>query len=84
MPQTPTLAMITEQQFAQLSTPICQHILDKTNEPASVITLSRFLSGLHTPLFTRIKARSVSGFARLENYPFAQVKQWAQAYLVDK
>jgi len=68
---------MTAQMFGQLSTPICQHIEKKTGAVPSAVTLSRFLCGLHTPLFTRVKARSVSGFSRLEHYPFAQVKQWA-------
>jgi ATP-dependent DNA helicase RecQ len=33
------------------------------------------------PLFTKLKARSVHGFATLENYPYAQVRAWVQAQL---
>ncbi|MFB9217574.1 RecQ family ATP-dependent DNA helicase [Vibrio sinaloensis] len=35
----------------------------------------KFLCGITTPAFTKIKARSLSGFGQLESIPFAQVKQ---------
>jgi ATP-dependent DNA helicase RecQ len=48
----------------------------------SVESMTRFLCGLSTPAFTRLKARSLPGFAALEAYPYAQVRTWlAQAPL---
>jgi len=47
-----------------------------TDEAMSISLLSRFLCGLTTPIFTRLKARSLPNFGRLEHYPFAQVSQW--------
>jgi ATP-dependent DNA helicase RecQ len=29
-------------------------------------------------MFTRLKARNISGFAALEAYPYAEVRQWIQ------
>jgi len=81
MPPVPPLNNVDEQRMAGLSAGFCRLVLEKTSKPASDILLARFLCGLHTPLFTRIKARSVGGFAALEHYPFATVKQWAQRYL---
>jgi len=81
MPAVAQLAQVSAEQFSALSSPIIEHISHKTNQPPSAVTLSRFLCGLHTPLFTRVKARSVSGFGRLEHYPFAQVRQWSQSLL---
>ena len=40
--------------------------------------LTRFLCGISTPLFTRLKARQLAGFAALEDYPYAQVRDWLQ------
>ena len=40
--------------------------------------LTRFLCGITAPWLTRLKARSLSGFAALENYPYAQVRAWVQ------
>jgi ATP-dependent DNA helicase RecQ len=40
--------------------------------------LTRFLCGISAPLLTRLKARTVHGFAALEGYPYAQVRSWVQ------
>jgi len=50
-----------------------------TDEAMSITLLSRFLCGLTTPIFTRLKARSLSSFGRLEQYPFAEVSYWLDA-----
>ncbi len=84
MPEPDKSPPISQEQFKQISSPIYQHVKEKTGSAPSAVTLSRFLCGLHTPLFTRIRARSVSGFARLEQYPFVQVKQWAEQLLDDE
>lgn len=81
MPATAQLSPLSPAKFSELCQPISAHIDAKVGVLPSAVTLARFLCGLHTPLFTRIKARSVPGFARLEHYPFAQVKQFAIAYL---
>jgi ATP-dependent DNA helicase RecQ len=39
------------------------------------------LCGISVPLFTKLKARSISGFAALENYPYADVREWAEQHL---
>jgi len=46
------------------------------HSPASIETLTRFLCGITAPVLTRLKARSLAGFAALENYPYAEVRQW--------
>ncbi|WP_282040457.1 RecQ family ATP-dependent DNA helicase [Halomonas alimentaria] len=38
--------------------------------------LARFLCGITTPLFTRLKARQLSGFGALEGTPYAEVREW--------
>nr|WP_288498714.1 RecQ family ATP-dependent DNA helicase [uncultured Pseudomonas sp.] len=38
--------------------------------------LARFLCGLSAPLFTRLKARQIKGFAALEDYPYGEVRAW--------
>ncbi|MDO9145603.1 ATP-dependent DNA helicase RecQ [Rhodoferax sp.] len=45
-------------------------------KPASAELLTRFLCGITAPLLTRLKARSLSGYAALETYPYAQVRAW--------
>jgi ATP-dependent DNA helicase RecQ len=43
---------------------------------ASTELLTRFLCGISAPLLTRLKARTLHGFAALEDYPYAQVRAW--------
>jgi len=38
--------------------------------------LTRFLCGISNPLFTRIKARNLPGFGKLEKYRYQDVKSW--------
>ncbi|OAJ95401.1 RecQ family ATP-dependent DNA helicase [Vibrio bivalvicida] len=45
----------------------------KAGENLSLHLQAKFLCGIATPKFTKIKARSLSGFAQLESTPFAQV-----------
>ncbi|USD40536.1 RecQ family ATP-dependent DNA helicase [Vibrio sp. SCSIO 43135] len=42
-------------------------------QPLSPEALARFLCGITTPLSTKLKARSMSGFAKLEQHPFSTV-----------
>jgi len=49
-----------------------------SDEPLSHDMLTRFLCGISNPLFTRIKARSLPGFGRLEQYRYQDVKSWLQ------
>ncbi|WP_205738684.1 RecQ family ATP-dependent DNA helicase [Halomonas heilongjiangensis] len=44
--------------------------------PATPDLQARFLCGITTPLFTRLKARQLPGFAALEGYPYAEVQGW--------
>ncbi|MEQ5801766.1 RecQ family ATP-dependent DNA helicase [Halomonas sp. H10-9-1] len=48
--------------------------------PATPDLLARFLCGITTPLFTRLKARQLAGFAALEGYPYAEVRDWLSAH----
>ena len=41
--------------------------------------LTRFLCGVTTPLLSKLKARQLAGFAALEEYPYAEVRDWLAA-----
>jgi len=41
----------------------------------SVECLTRFLCGISVPVFTKLKARQIPGFASLEAYPYAAVRE---------
>ncbi|WP_110686819.1 RecQ family ATP-dependent DNA helicase [Salinicola aestuarinus] len=42
--------------------------------------MAHFLCGLPMPVFTPLKARSLDGFASLEQYAYPQVRQWTAAF----
>ncbi len=47
----------------------------------SVHNASKFLCGIHTPIFTRLKVRALPQFGHLEQYPFQEVKAWVEEQL---
>ncbi|RTZ16083.1 RecQ family ATP-dependent DNA helicase [Vibrio aquaticus] len=51
----------------------------KAGEVLSSALQTKFLCGITTPKFTKLKARSLSGFGQLEATPFAQVLAWVEA-----
>ena len=61
---------------------LCAAFIEKHAQHAGQVPsrecLTRFLCGISTPLFTRLKARQLAGFAALEDYPYAQVRDWLQ------
>ena len=71
-----TLTPLSQFSFEELTQAFINAHRTATSEAMSVTLLSRFLCGLTTPIFTRLKARSLPNFGRLERYPFAQVNQW--------
>lgn len=46
--------------------------------PATPDLLARFLCGISTPLFTRLKARRLQGFGSLEGEAYADVREWVR------
>ncbi|QJQ94050.1 MULTISPECIES: ATP-dependent DNA helicase RecQ [Halomonadaceae] len=75
LPAPAPLAPLAEQPVDTL----CSELLHRLGEQharalASADLLTRFLCGIATPLFTRLKARQLPGFAALEAYPYAQVR----------
>ncbi|WP_199885087.1 RecQ family ATP-dependent DNA helicase [Pseudomonas bohemica] len=76
LPEPPALTPLSQQDFESLCGEfIGKHLEMRGHEP-SVECLTRFLCGISVPLFTRLKARSIGGFAVLEDYPYAAVKDW--------
>lgn len=48
--------------------------ISKAGERATVDNITRFLCGITVPVFTKLKARALPGFAALEKYPYADVR----------
>lgn len=77
LPVVPSLSPLTDFDFAALS----RGIVEKLGANMTPVLVSRFFCGLPTPMFTRIKARSLPGFAQFENYRFSEVKNWVEGML---
>ncbi len=76
LPPLPALPPLEQYNFAHLS----QSIINKLGDSVSTVLVSRFLCGLTTPVFTRLKARSLTGFAALEQYRFSDIKTWVELH----
>jgi len=59
---------------------LCQAVLMASDETLSHDMLTRFLCGISNPLFTRLKARNLPGFGRLEQYRYQDVKLWLELH----
>ncbi|MES2879532.1 MAG: RecQ family zinc-binding domain-containing protein, partial [Pseudomonadota bacterium] len=78
LPEPAPLTSLAEQDFEALCGGLMARNRTQRGAPVSVETLTRFLCGLTTPLLTKLKIRNLPGFAALENYPYAEVRQWVQ------
>lgn len=78
LPEPAALAPLQAQSFEQLCGGFIRKHQDYAGADPSAECLTRFLCGISVPLFTRLKARGIPGFAQLEDYPFAAVRQWVQ------
>ncbi|GLH17359.1 ATP-dependent DNA helicase RecQ [Pseudomonas atacamensis] len=83
LPEPPALPPLVDKNFAQL----CGELIHRHEQHAGMLPtaerLTRFLCGISVPLFTKLKARSIPGFAALEEYPYAEVREWADSHLLD-
>jgi ATP-dependent DNA helicase RecQ len=78
LPEPPALTPLSEQDFADLCSEfVGKHLEARGHEPGAEC-LTRFLCGISVPMFTRLKARNIGGFAALEAYPYAHVREWIQ------
>lgn len=65
--------------MAAMASPFVERYTALTGSAPGGECLTRFLCGITTPLFTRMKARQIPGFAALQAHPYAQVRQLAGA-----
>ncbi len=77
LPELPPLTPLDKYNFEEVTSSIRVKLADS----ATSVLISRFLCGLTTPIFTRLKARSLTGFALLDKYRFAEVKAWVETHL---
>jgi ATP-dependent DNA helicase RecQ len=78
LPEPPALASLQGRDFQALCGEFIQRYRALKGTPPSSEALTRFLCGIGAPLFTKLKAKGISGFAALDEYPYAQVREWAE------
>ena len=79
----PGLPALVDKDFMGLCGDFIHRHHEHTGHLPGAERLTRFLGGISVPLFTKLKARGIPGFAALEDYPYAEVREWAQAHLND-
>ncbi|MGF6168191.1 ATP-dependent DNA helicase RecQ [Pseudomonas moraviensis] len=83
LPEPPALPPLVDKKFAELCGGFIHRHEQHTGRIPSAERLTRFLCGISAPLFTKLKARAIPGFAALEEYPYAEVREWADNHLLD-
>lgn len=78
LPAPPELPSLQGRDAQALCAAFVEKHVQHAGQVPSRECLTRFLCGISTPLFTRLKARQLAGFAALEDYPYAQVRDWLQ------
>ncbi len=81
LPAPPALRPLAEQDLHSLCGGFTAKHQQAKGQAPSAECLTRFLCGISVPLFTKLKARQIAGFAALENYPYAEVRAWVAAQL---
>ncbi|MDH4871382.1 ATP-dependent DNA helicase RecQ [Pseudomonas sp. BN515] len=81
LPAPAALPPLAERNFSALCGGFIQRFEELKGERPGVECLTRMLCGITAPLFTRLKARNLPGFAALEAYPYAEVREWVSQQL---
>ncbi len=55
---------------------LTQNFIKAAGKNFSETGLAKFFCGISTPVFMKIKAKTISHFGALEKYPFLEVKKW--------
>jgi ATP-dependent DNA helicase RecQ len=82
LPAPPELPALVDKNFAALCGDFIHRHEQHTGVIPSAERVTRFLCGISVPLFTKLKARAIPGFAALEEYPYAEVRSWADDHLL--
>ncbi|MCC8342768.1 RecQ family ATP-dependent DNA helicase [Pseudomonas stutzeri] len=74
LPEPPTLAPLEQIDLAARCAEFSQRYTQLNGGAPSAECLTRFLCGISVPVFAKLKARQLPGFASLEAYPYAEVR----------
>lgn len=81
LPEPPELRPLDERDLGDLCSEFVSKHLQALGHDPSLECLTRFLCGISVPVFTKLKARGIPGFAVLEDYPYGEVRAWVQGQL---
>ena len=81
LPEAPPLPTLPDNDFTRFAAPFIQRHTEQLGQPPNAQRLAHFLCGLTMPVFTPLKARSISGFAVFEQRGYSDVRQWTEAML---
>ncbi|MDY0835666.1 RecQ family ATP-dependent DNA helicase [Pseudomonas sp. SED1] len=81
LPAPPSLPPLVDKNFLALCGEFIHRHHEYNGHLPGAERLTRFLGGISVPLFTKLKAKGIPGFAVLEEYPYAEVREWAEAGL---
>ncbi|WP_217475841.1 RecQ family ATP-dependent DNA helicase [Stutzerimonas stutzeri] len=74
LPEPPALAPLAEIDVERRCAEFTQRYRQLKGDAPSAECRTRFLCGISVPVFTKLKARQLPGFASLEAYPYAEVR----------
>ena len=75
LPEPPALASLSDMDLVARCAEFSQRYTQLKGNAPSTECLTRFLCGISVPAFTKLKARQIPGFASLEAYPYAEVRE---------
>ncbi|WP_417661116.1 RecQ family ATP-dependent DNA helicase [Pseudomonas sp.] len=78
LPEPPVLAPLDQQSVSALGGEFIQRYQGSKEGAPSSECLTRFFCGISVPLLTKLKARNLAGFAALQDYQYAQVREWVE------
>mgnify|MGYP006291286779 CR=1 FL=1 len=61
-----------------------QPFIEVMGRDFSINRLTKFLCGISTPIFRKVKANKLPQFGQLEKYPFMEVKRWVRGNIDEK
>jgi ATP-dependent DNA helicase RecQ len=78
LPNTTELEPLSHFEFKAISA----EFIEVVGEQLTEVNLTRFLCGIYTPVFSKLKIKKLPNFGILENHPFLEVKNWIKERIV--
>jgi len=72
LPKTTELKPLSQFKFKEIT----NEFIQAAGEQFSAVNLTKFLCGIYTPVFSKLKIKQLPYFGILDRYPFLEVKRW--------